>query len=152
MAFALTSFFADGTKYQGPGLYRAQQNIVITATGLAADVDFDVGDYSGTFWTAALADATYGTLASQVKTALQKITAQCQCVAGTAYIAELDYDPDIIRGTTALVDVYVYNIDSTTLLPIYLFAANEGQLTYTLFVSYLLSPNMLPVNCSYNLG
>ncbi len=152
MAFALTSCFADSTRFQGTGLQRATQKVVLTATGAITDVALDIGNYSGTFWTAALADATYGTLASQVKDFLQKVTAQAHCLAAPAYIAELDYDPDIIRGTTASGDVYVYNIDSTTLLPIYTFAASEGQLTYNIFLSYQLKVNMYPLVASFNVS
>lgn len=151
MAFALTSCFLDGTKFQGPGLHRAIQNCVLTITGTAADVALDIGDYSGTFWTAALADATYGTMALQVKTALQAVTAQCTCVSALPYIPEINQAVGSYQGGSPSTDVYTLAVSATTLLPSYTFTAARGYLAYTVFVNWYLAKNILPTNSSYNL-
>jgi hypothetical protein len=53
MAFALTSFKAYGVEAEEPLNKDYRQFLELNLTGLATDVDLDVGDYtSGTFWTA----------------------------------------------------------------------------------------------------
>ncbi len=76
MAFALTSFFADGVRFMGPGPYRATEQYVFSVTAAATDVDFDMGDATGTFWTAAQANATYGAMATQVLSEVQRLAPQ----------------------------------------------------------------------------
>lgn len=52
MAFALTKFEAMGVEIDEVVTKRFLQRSVMYITGLATDVDLDIGDYSGTFWTA----------------------------------------------------------------------------------------------------
>jgi hypothetical protein len=146
MAFALTSFFADGTRFLGPGPYRATETYVFTVTGLVADVDFDLGDYSGTFWTDAVADATYGTMAAQVLERLQALDANYVSTA-RIFVPQL---ADRIQAAAVSGSAYTLSIDSTSLLPIYEFDAGEGETAYTVYVDLLLKPNYLPSNLSYN--
>lgn len=146
MAFALTSFFADGVKYQGPGPYRALQSYVFTCTGTTADVDFDLGDYSGTFWTDAAADATYGTLATQVLTELQRLDGNYN-VTARIYVPQLQAR---VQAAAASGTAYALDINSTSLLPEYTFDAANGETAYTVFVDLQLKPNYLPTNISYN--
>jgi hypothetical protein len=47
----------------------------LDVTGLAGDEAYDFGTTDGTFWTAAEADGTYGTIAAAAKSALYKIGA-----------------------------------------------------------------------------
>lgn len=148
MAFALTSFFADGQKFSGPGPYRAIQTVVFTITGTTADVDLDIGDYSGTFWTDAEADTDYGDLATNVKEFLQKLDDQVQATA-RIYTPEL---ADRIQAAATSGSAYTLSIDSTSKLPIYAFAASNGETSYTVFVDFLLDKNILPSNVAYNIG
>lgn len=146
MAFALTSFFADGVKYQGPGPYRATQCYTFTCTGLTTDVDFDLGDYSGTFWTAAIADATYGTMATQVLQYLQDQDSNF-------LVNQRFYTPQLagrVVAAAASGTAYTVSLNSTSLLPEYTFAASNGATAYTVFVELQLKPNYLPSNIAFN--
>ena len=66
MAFALTS--ATVYKIDIPNATKTYglQAIELTITRGSADVSFDWGNLSGTFWTAAKANGTYGAYATQV--------------------------------------------------------------------------------------
>lgn len=146
MAFALTSFTADGTRFMGPGPYRAVETYVFTVTGLTTDVDFDLGDYAGQFWTDAVADTTYGEMATQVLAQLQRLDAN-YVATKSVYVPEL---ADRIQAAAASGSAYTLSLDSTSLLPIYTFAASNGETSYTVFVEFLLKPNYLPTNLAYN--
>lgn len=52
MAFALTKVRAYGIEAEEALNNKYQQKLILNITGLATDVDLDLGDYSGTFWTA----------------------------------------------------------------------------------------------------
>lgn len=52
MAFALTSFKAFGTEAAEPVTSRFKQTVQITFTAAAGDVALDLGNKTGTFWTA----------------------------------------------------------------------------------------------------
>lgn len=82
MAFALTKFSARGIDIAGPSYKRGIQQIVLDITGTSADVDLDLGDDSGTFWTAAKANGTYGALATKSLEILKKIVAQSVALVG----------------------------------------------------------------------
>lgn len=146
MAFALTSFVLDGQKFQGPGPYRATQMAVFTITGLVTDVDLDIGDYAGTFWTDAAADSTYGDVATTALAALQKNDDQVQAVC-RIYTPEL---ADRLQAAAAASTDYTLSIDSTSKLPIYTFAASNGETSYTVFVEWLLNKNILPTAQALN--
>jgi len=52
MAFTLSKIRAYGIEAEEPVNKRYQQKLILNIAGLATDVDLDLGDYSGTFWTA----------------------------------------------------------------------------------------------------
>lgn len=148
MAFALTSFFADGQRYSGPGPVRATETYVLTITGLTTDVALDLGDSDGTFWTAALANPTYGEMATQVLAFIQSQVANYSAVKGI-------YTPELvarIQAAAASGAAYTLSIDTELQLPIYTFASSNGATAYTVFVEYQLKPNFLPINKTYNVS
>lgn len=57
MAFALTKFQAYGFERDEALTNKFHQALVLSITGLNTDIDLDIGDYSGTFWTAVGATA-----------------------------------------------------------------------------------------------
>lgn len=148
MAFALTSFFADGQEFNGPGLYRGIQTYCFNITGTTADVALDIGTYAGTFWTAALADATYGSVASTVLTQIKLLNGQIRATS-RVYTPELQ---SRIQAAATSGSAYTLSIDSTTFLPIYTFAASNGATAYTVFVQFLLLPNIQPSTFYANIG
>lgn len=149
MTFALTSFFADGVRYSGPGPIRAVQKYAFTVTAAATDVDLDLGDATGTFWTAAKANGTYGTMATQVLTQIQRLDAQYTAVSNL-------FTPEIASFTKvsslSATGTYTLDISASPKLPDYTFYTGGGTTAYTVFVDYLMEPNMLPTNLSYNIG
>ncbi len=149
MTFALTSFCADGVQFNGPGQYRGIQTYIFTATAAATDVDFDLGDPTGTFWTAAVADSTYGTMATQVLQAVTGFEGNIQAVKSV-------FTPEIAGFTQVLslaaTDTYTLSIDTTTFLPYYTFYTAGGTTAYTVFVDSLMQPNIQPQKLEYNIG
>lgn len=52
MTFALTKIRAYGIEAEEAVSKRYKQTLILNITGANTDVDLDIGDYSGTFWTA----------------------------------------------------------------------------------------------------
>lgn len=52
MAFSLTKCIAHGTEAEEPVNKRYIQRLILEVTATTADIDFDIGDIAGTFWTA----------------------------------------------------------------------------------------------------
>lgn len=148
MAFALTSFVADSMRFAGTVPYRAKQLYVFTITGTTADVTLDLGLSTGTFWTAAVADATYGQLATNVLADIKRLKANYKAVS-QIYVPELAAR---LQAAAASGTSYTLSIDSDLTLPDYTFAANNGATSYTVFVEYLLTPNTLAASIAYNVG
>lgn len=73
MAFALTKFSLQTINNSGTSKYRGIQRAVLNITQANTDTDLDIGDDSGTFWTAALANSTWGALAAKAQAKLQEI-------------------------------------------------------------------------------
>lgn len=147
MTFALDSFFADGYRYMGPGPLGATQRLIFQISATAADVDLDLGDLSGTFWTDALADTTTGVMAANVLSQLQKIIGKCTQTANV-------FCPQVFGipvAAAAAAGVMEQSISSTTLLPSYEFDAGEGLTAYTIYVDLELSSREKPTNLSYNI-
>lgn len=145
MAFALTSFFADGNRYMGAGVETAVQRVILTATGTTADVDLDIGDNSGTFWTAAIANTTYGTMATQALETLQKIISQ-STTWQAVYSPEIDASG--VREAAASGTAYTLTFQNSR--PNYLFDTAQGLTAYTIIIDYLLKPSILPTVIAYN--
>lgn len=146
MAFALKSFMADGYHLSGPQPQRQVQKLIFGITGLAADVDLDIGDLSGTFWTAAVANATYGDLAKSVK---EWVTANYPnwAAVSSVFVQELF---DRVQAAAASGAAYVQALNATTSLPEYTFAANQGETSYTVVVQLEMVNGVLFNSVSYN--
>ena len=73
MSLQLTAVEAFGQEVDEPGTSRFQQTLILYTAGLNTDTAYDFGNLSGTFWTQALADSTYGTIAATALKVLQTI-------------------------------------------------------------------------------
>src|SRR5690606_10361317 len=147
MAFALDSFFADGYRYMGPGPVRSTQRVCFQISATAADVELDIGDFSGTFWTDALADSTTGSMAAQVLEQLQRIVDKCSSTVNV-------FSPQLFAipvAAAAGAGVMEQSISPTTLLPSYEFDAGEGLTAYTVYVELEVLPREQITNLSYNI-
>lgn len=84
MALALTRFEAVTRPIQGPSLKRGQQEVRLTVTGANTDTVWDFSAITagalGTFWTAAVANATYGDIATSALAAFRLIQAQATAI------------------------------------------------------------------------
>lgn len=147
MAFALDSFVADGYRYMGPGPLLATQRLIFQITGTTADVALDIGDFSGTFWTDALADTATGGMAAAVLVQIQTIVGKCGQTANVFCPQMYGIPVEAAAGAGVL----ARTIDATTLLPEFTFDTDEGLTEYTIYVDLELLPRELPVNLSYNI-
>ena len=146
MAFALTSYRARGLQIAGAQPDRAIQQVVMTITGAVTDVALDIGTDAGTFWVAAVADATYGTLATSAKENLLNIVAVSQALAGL-FVPEL-----VGRLKAAAASTTDYTLSVALKRPIYTFAASNGELLYTVFLEYLLNPSIMPIDVCFGVS
>lgn len=87
MTFALTQFKAYGVRADGATRQHnwqvAELGITAENTDTALDISSDTAGSLGTFWTAATANATYGTLASNALTVIQNIVSVCSSLKNT---------------------------------------------------------------------
>lgn len=146
MAFALKSFLATGYDLCGAQPQRQTQKLIFGCTGLTTDVAFDLGNLSGTFWTAAIANATYGALATSVK---EWLTANYPMWAATSnvFVQELF---DRVQAAAASGAAYTRSLNATTKLPEFVFAASNGETVYTVVVELEMDNNILLNTVSYN--
>jgi len=73
--FQLTKYNAYGFIIDSDIQKRAVQRAVFHITAANTDIDLDLSDSTGTFWTAAKADTTYGAMATKASASLTKIQA-----------------------------------------------------------------------------
>lgn len=148
MAFALTKAEFRGIVHQGPSYKRGIQEVLLTITGANTDIDLDIGDNAGTFWTAAQADATYGTMAGLVLDQLEAVVAVSEFCAGFKC-------PELQQ--TAFVQVASapgasqYSLTSGTYGPNILLNSGTAPTSYKVLLQYELDPAAFPVTASYNI-
>jgi len=145
MSFALTAFEAFPLAHQGSNVRRAAQRVVLHCTGLAADVDLDIGDDSGTFWTDALADTDNGEIATQALAELKRVVAIADKVAGV-FTSEI-----LPKAQSAALTPGSYQLSLQDKRPNYTFFAGEGETSYTVIVDYLLTPEQYPIISNYGI-
>lgn len=119
-----------------------QQNLMLIVNGAAADVAMDFGNPAGTFWTAALADATYGAVAAKCLAALTNFdkNAAFAIVPGGNFVCYR------VRTKTP-VDTGDYAISSwTNKIPNFTFAAGDGPGSTNVIFSFGMTPGWQPVD------
>jgi hypothetical protein len=133
MAFALTKFQAWPVPLSATSWKRAAQRAELHITALAADVDLDIGDDAGTFWTAAIANATYGVVASSALTVLQTIA---DAANGLTEVGTPQLLDRVQIAAAPAAGQYVLAIQDHR--PNITFAAADGELTYTIVLEWSL--------------
>lgn len=140
MAFALTKFKADGVRAEGATRQHAFQTAQFMITALAADVVMDISAVTtgalGTFWTAVIADATYGAIGTQALTAIKAIQNQVLSLTSVDLGGALDY----VKGTA--VAASTYTIATTLHLPTVTFNAANGKLAYLVVLKWVLKDGL----------
>ena len=145
MAFQMlrAHFYAsEGSKAVSPGTLQTCEMVI---TGAAGDVDLDLDDFSGTFWTAALADATYGAVALLIKKALQNVA---KSVASTHHVGGnfILYRPRVPAGAeAAATGAYSANYNNTTKLPNFTFDTANGPQGTNIIVTWDMTPGTQPM-------
>ncbi len=138
MAFALTRFKAYGRRHEGENRSHAEQVCELHITAANTDTAYDLDNSAGTFWTAALANATYGTLAtSALRAFLTDIVAvkhRCIGVTGEALIS------DFIRVASGASGLqYIVAVGTTTAhMPNLTFVSGSAPTAITLFITWSL--------------
>ncbi len=148
MAFALTKAEFRSLEYQNVSFKRGIQEVRLTVTGANTDIDLDIGDIAGTFWTAALLDATYGTMATLVLAQLEAVVASsaffrqliCPVLQCSAYIQAAS-----APGATQ------YSLTTDTYGPDILLASGTAPTAYDIILQYELAAGAFPISAQYNL-
>jgi hypothetical protein len=139
MAFALVAYHARGVDVAGPSYKRGIQQVVLDITATAADVDLDVGDDSGTFWTEALADSTYGTLATKALASLQRIVAQSAALVAVDSQQLIDRVQSATAGSNGEFALAVENTRPNITVN-----AGDGETAWKLILTYELNNYAVP--------
>lgn len=148
MAFALTKAEFRSVAHQNPSFKRGIQEIVFTITGANTDIDLDIGDASGTFWTAAQANSTYGAMAALVLAKLQAVVAsserlrrwECPELQATAYV-QVASAPGASQ----------YSLTTDTYGPDILLNSGTAPTSYHVYLVFELAAGQFPVTAAYNL-
>lgn len=136
MAFALTGFRAYGVEIQSVSKKRGVQRAELHITAAATDIDLDIGDPTGTFWTAVgattIGDGALETL-QQIATKSTELTQ----VQGTALLARLH--------TAAAGSAGEYALAVANELPNITWHSGDAPTDYTIQLEWLLNNYEFPV-------
>ncbi len=140
MAFALTAFYADGSRYNNPGTQHGEQVVYLQITAANTDVDLDISDATGTFWAAVDATDLGVAAKSFVFTELAGVN------NGLLSISLVD-NQNRYQGAAA--SGVVYTVAVTSSLPDVLFASGSAPTAYAVVLKFVLAPGQEPVRASY---
>lgn len=139
MAFSLTKVQCYGIEAEEPVNKRYGQRMILNITAANTDIDLDLGDYSGTFWTATGASAV-GSVALKAIKQIQTLAASLNTIGG-----------DAIRGrfqvaTATNAGEYSVAMDTTnTHLPNILFDSGDAPTSYVVVLDWVLLEAQEPI-------
>lgn len=139
MAFALTAFYADGIRYNGPGPKHGEQVVYLEITAADTDVDLDIGDDAGTFWGAVDATALGAAALAFVFGELAAVN------AGLLDVKILDGQARY-QGAEASGNVFTMSVNES--LPIITFDSGSAPTAYTVVLKMALENGQEPVRLS----
>ena len=140
MSFALTNYRAYGVLNDSATPRKARQYVELHVTGLAADVSLDISNDAGTFWSDALADTDYGTVASSALEHIKKVADACE------KLVSVDAEELVDRvKVAALTAPGQYTLAVNSKRPDIAFDAGDGETSYVLVLSWLLNDQELPL-------
>ena len=144
MAFQVLRAHLNATESQKAVSPYYTQSIEIVINGAAGDVDMDLDDWTpGTFWTAALADGTYGAVAAKVLTALKDISTMAAAYLRTEGNFTL-YRSRVEAGSLAA-NTYAAGYDSTKKVPNFTFNAANGPQGTNVILTWEMNPGWIPL-------
>ncbi len=153
MTFQLTKFKARSTAFQNPTRKLGIQQVHLVFSGANTDAAVDLSDTGGTFWTAALADTTNGTLATQALAALTQIAANAVDLIGIRSETLINGFVQVLSLTSGLQYTQTIGVASATVnahSPILTFNSGSAPTAYSLYLEWMLSDGIFPL--SLNLG
>ena len=141
MAFALTAFECRGIDIAGPNLKRGLQQVCLTITGTSSDVDLDIGDLDGTFWSAA-DDSSLGAAALLDMTNVVAQSAACLDIQSPQLLDRVQVASLTTSGQ--------YTVDlSDSVCPNLAFNAADGETAYYIVLTFELNDGIFPLVKSY---
>lgn len=146
MSFAVTGYHAYGIYIDEPVTTRAHQVISILATGTSADVVLDLANSSGTFWTAALADGTYGAVATAALAALTSAVGRAE--QRVSWCCPEIQDPKVQIAAGGTLASTNYKITTTGIVPSISIFAGEGALSYHIVIVMQLAKEQRAVRAN----
>lgn len=166
MTFQLTKAQIYGIESEEPLNKRYVQKAILHINAANSDVSLDIGNFSGTFWTAALADGTYGTIAAQILKAMKAIQLKAlsfEQIAGTSLAPYsqanasapviLSFLSSTIAGGSATPTATVTGLlTSDSVLSVAQQVANANSLDPIAFPAHPAAPNALVVTYSADPG
>lgn len=143
MTFALTGFKTYGIDIAGDVRPRARQVCELRITAANTDTALDLDAPSGTFWTAALADATYSGLATTALriflTDLPNVVSKLIAIKGEVFL-------DRIQVASGSLTNYVVVIGGTTAhFPAITFYSGSAPTAYTVVLDWCLDDSTFPL-------
>lgn len=141
MAFSLTKFRAHAVPFEGVVKKRGYQRLVFEITALVTDVDMDLGDLDGTFWSA-VDDTAMGAAV------LARLTNQIQPQLANLLAVRSEQLIDRIQAATASGTAYEIAVEGH--LPNLTFAASNGETAWVIEVICELADGIEPFNCEYS--
>ena len=143
MAWQCISAHANAVESQKAVSPYYQQTLEIVINGANSDVTLDLNNASGTFWTAALADGTYGAVAAQILALLQQIEMGAAAYLRTEGNFTL-YRPRVLTGSEAS-GTFSGNYDDTHKCPYFAFLAGNGPGGTNVIMTWEMKPGWLPI-------
>lgn len=144
MAFAVTKYKSYSIRPHQGICERFEHIVELHITAANTDTDCDIGDFSGTFWTAAEADATYGDIAENVADAMQDLYPNASCITWES--PELDTDYVRVIGAPALAGEFKADQNSTTKIPDLTFLTTDAPTALTVRLRFSLKTGIWPVD------
>lgn len=139
MAFAVTAYKAYGLPIEQPVDEKFIQVYELTYTRAAADVDADIGDSAGTFWTAAGGT----TLGAAAKAAILSILPRVGALKSCELTGDAEY---MLRAAAAGASAYVLSTPATPTIT----HANDGtNTTIKAVLAWTLNPSDMPVRAGF---
>lgn len=145
MSFALTRFKAYGIRASGATRQHVQQVAVLGITAANTDTAMDIQTLAGTFWTAAIANATYGSLATAARTKIFTDITGVMAHFVSAHAPALFTRLQVTTATTGT----EYNTALTAGIPGFAFVSGSAPTAFTLTITWLLKDGYEAIVADY---
>ena len=138
MAFAITKFQSYAANVSDTGRKRCVQKAVFDITAANSDVSWDFGTLTGTLWTSAVANATYGDLATAALAALTVIGANAKVFDRVGGTIATSYNK---AAAASVADLYTMTISNG--LPIITFDTASAPTAATVIFQWEMNDGIV---------